>query len=194
MLPGIYFSSKPCPLKRKSLKCAVYRRILLLFTCNCTVYPDKKANLTHTIYVQNRTQVGLKAFVTDVVEKASSNRWHKVSATWTHVGLLISHQVLRIVPLASWLAQSLHFWTHFIRTYCHLIKGLIFPVDLFSCFLCNFLQMSGMWNFCTYHEIEDGRVFQILVYNDKTASMRKEFFYSIDKTTWSEHYGHLSSN
>ena len=28
----------------------------------------------------------------------------------------------------------------------------------------------------THHEIEDGRFFEIIVYNDKTGSMRKEFF------------------
>ena len=27
-----------------------------------------------------------------------------------------------------------------------------------------------------YHEIEDGRFYQILVYNDNTGSMRKDFF------------------
>ena len=32
-----------------------------------------------------------------------------------------------------------------------------------------------------YHEIEDGRFFWILVYNDKIGPMRKMSFYSVDK-------------
>ena len=33
-----------------------------------------------------------------------------------------------------------------------------------------------------YQEIEDGSFFKILVHNDKTGSMRKEIFYSVDNT------------